>query len=222
MQTIEGLKRKIQSTEDLRSIVKTMKALAAVNIRQYEKAVASIETYNRTIEMGLQIVLRNRPEILSGIKPTPKNRLGVLIFGSDQGMCGQLNEQVISHAVNTMNDLGVKNENRTILVVGERAKMLLEDRKQPIEAYFSVPGSVAGIAPTVQELLIEIERWIEKIRLDHVFLFYSKQLSGSAYTPHEVHLLPKDQDWMRNLQQSPWPTRAFPTYTMDLAPCFHH
>jgi hypothetical protein len=40
MQTIEGLKRTIGSTRDLQSLVKTMKAMAAVNIRQYEKALA--------------------------------------------------------------------------------------------------------------------------------------------------------------------------------------
>lgn len=36
MATIEELKRKISTAEDLYSIVKTMKALAAVSIRQYE------------------------------------------------------------------------------------------------------------------------------------------------------------------------------------------
>jgi hypothetical protein len=40
MQTLEGLKRTIGSTRDLQSLVKTMKAMAAVNIRQYEKALA--------------------------------------------------------------------------------------------------------------------------------------------------------------------------------------
>ena len=35
METLESLKRKIDSARTLQSIVKTMKALAAVNIRQY-------------------------------------------------------------------------------------------------------------------------------------------------------------------------------------------
>ena len=57
MQTIETIKRKINSAEDLQSIVKTMKALAAVSIRQYEKAVESLAEYNRTVEMGLRVIL---------------------------------------------------------------------------------------------------------------------------------------------------------------------
>jgi len=69
MQTIEGLKRKIQSTDDLQSVVKTMKALAAVNIRQYERAVDSLKDYNRAVEMGLRVVLRDRPEFVATCPP---------------------------------------------------------------------------------------------------------------------------------------------------------
>ncbi len=61
MQTIESLKRKIQSAQDLLGVVKTMKALAAVSIRQYQKAVESLSEYNRTVEMGLQVVLKQQP-----------------------------------------------------------------------------------------------------------------------------------------------------------------
>ncbi|MEQ8960851.1 MAG: F0F1 ATP synthase subunit gamma, partial [Coleofasciculus sp. C2-GNP5-27] len=60
MATIEELKTQISSAQDLQSVVKTMKALAAVSIRQYEKAVESLVEYNRTIEMGLQILLKQR------------------------------------------------------------------------------------------------------------------------------------------------------------------
>jgi F0F1-type ATP synthase gamma subunit len=42
MATIEELKTQISSAQDLQSVVKTMKALATVSIRQYEKAVESL------------------------------------------------------------------------------------------------------------------------------------------------------------------------------------
>jgi len=58
METLEDLKRRIKSTEELQGVVRTMKALAAVKIRQFEKAVESLADYNRTVEMGLQVVLK--------------------------------------------------------------------------------------------------------------------------------------------------------------------
>jgi F-type H+-transporting ATPase subunit gamma len=96
MTTEESLKRKIDTCQDLQSVVKTMKALAAVSIRQYEKAVEALADYNRTVEMGLQILLRNRQEKRSDRSPEKEN-LGIIIFGSDQGMCGQFNDQIVSY-----------------------------------------------------------------------------------------------------------------------------
>ncbi len=62
MEELESLKRKIKNAEDLQSVVKIMKTIAASNIREYEKAVESLNEYNKTIEMGLQISLMNRPD----------------------------------------------------------------------------------------------------------------------------------------------------------------
>jgi len=215
MQTIEGLKRKIQSTEDLQSVVKTMKALAAVNIRQYERAVESLKDYNKAVEMGLQVVLRDRTEFMIGARPAPHDRLGAVIFGTDQGMVGALNEQVLSYAMAAMADLNVKHEYRTIMAVGERMMGLLEDAGQPVEAFCPVPGSVAGITPRVQETLMNIEKWNRERGLDQIYLFYSIEVSGAAYRPHTVHLLPLDQDWLLSLRALSWPSRSLPSFTMD-------
>ena len=215
MQTIEGLKRKIQSTEDLQSVVKTMKALAAVNIRQYERAVDSLKDYNKAVDMGLRVVLRDRPEFMVEARPAPHDRLGAVMFGTDQGMVGTLNEQVLSHAVKTMDDLNIRREDCTIMAVGERMKNLLEDSGRPVEAFCLVPGSVAGITPRVQETLMNIELWNRERGLDHIYLFYGTEASGAASQPHTVHLLPLDQEWISRLKAQPWPSRALPTFTMD-------
>jgi len=76
-------------------MIKTMKALAGVNIRQCERTVHAVEEYNRTVEMGLQVALeRLGPQAVPSYVPGQK--LGAIIFGSDQGMCGLLNDQVLN------------------------------------------------------------------------------------------------------------------------------
>ncbi|GAH82529.1 unnamed protein product, partial [marine sediment metagenome] len=42
---LEAIKRKIESAQDLYSVVKTMKALAAVNIHYHARAVEAITEY---------------------------------------------------------------------------------------------------------------------------------------------------------------------------------
>lgn len=215
VQTIESLKRKIKTAEGLHSVVKTMKALAAANIRQYEKAVESLAEYNRTVEMGLQILLRRRPEALALVKSESTDRLGAVVFGSDQGMCGQLNDQIVSHAMKAMNDLGVEPKNRTLLAVGLRVTGRLEDAGQPVEESLSIPGSTAGITPMVQEILVIIEEWHFNRKIDQIVLFFNKHLSGASYSPHTLHLWPVDPEWLRNIKGREWPTRVLPTFAMD-------
>ena len=57
MQSLENIREQLDGLEKLRNIVKTMKALSAANIRQYEQSVRSLSGYFRTVERGLHVVL---------------------------------------------------------------------------------------------------------------------------------------------------------------------
>ena len=130
MQTTESLKRRMKSAGDLLSVVKTMKALAAVSIRQYQKAVESLTDYNSTVEMGLQIVLKERMGGATQTKTDTVKRLGAIVFGSDQGLCGQLNDQISVFTLDHMKEKGIKKDNRMVLSVGARVADYLEDAGQ--------------------------------------------------------------------------------------------
>ena len=75
METMESLKRRVHTAEDLYSLVRTMKALAAVNIRQLEHAVESLADYKRTIELGLRVVLRRRGRSTVTSRTAPRQTL---------------------------------------------------------------------------------------------------------------------------------------------------
>jgi F-type H+-transporting ATPase subunit gamma len=216
METLQELERRIESTRDLHSVVKTMKALAAVRIRQYERAVESLGDYNQTVEMALRVALKDRPYVMAGAGEGEKEKLGAIAFGSDQGMCGQLNDQVTSHALGEMARFSpVENRDRIIMAVGERLRGRLEDAGQPVAESMSVPSSVTGITPLVQNILTIINSWHEEYGLKQVFLYYSKHLSGAYYRPQTVHLLPLDREWLAGFREREWPNRCLPMVTMD-------
>ena len=58
--TLASLRRKIGGAGDLESVVRSMKALAAASIGQYEKSVLALADYYRTVELGLVVCLRKR------------------------------------------------------------------------------------------------------------------------------------------------------------------
>lgn len=214
MQTIEPLKRKIKSAQDLLSVVKTMKVLAAVSIRQYENALESLVEYNRTVEMGLQVILKQKPEGIRIAEPVLKERLGAIIFGSDQGMVGQFNEVIARHAVREINKLQVKQKKCTVMAVGMRVISSLEEAGQPVEEFFSPPGSTAAITPAVEDLALKMEEWRSQQKIDQIVICYNRE-RGASYSPHTIHLLPVDPGWFQDLVQKPWPSRTIPFFTMD-------
>ena len=69
-----SLTRKISSAGDLQSVVRTMKALAASSIGQYDKSVRALGDYYRTVELGLGRVLSGKRASTAGRKTERTNR----------------------------------------------------------------------------------------------------------------------------------------------------
>lgn len=214
MQTPEALKRKMQSAQDLLGVVKTMKALAAVSIRQYQRSVESLTDYNRTVEMGLQIVLKDRR---GAPEPAARRtrRLGAIVFGTDQGLCGQFNNIVTQHALAELDKTEFQKEDRFFIVVGMKAADILNDTGQNVFETLSQPGSTAGITAMVQDITLLLEDWRFKRSVENMVLFYNEYLSGATYRPRMLKLLPVDRIWLADLQQRKWDSRTLPMFTMD-------
>ena len=97
--TLESLRRKIDGAGDLGSVVRSMKALAAASIGQYEKSVAALADYSRTVELGLAVCLRKQldggADTVGRTSRTAKT-IHAIVFGSDQGLVGQFNDVLMS------------------------------------------------------------------------------------------------------------------------------
>jgi len=214
MQTSELLKRKIESADKLLSVVKTMKILARVSIRQYEIAVDSLSDFYRTVEMGLQVVLKHRyvAEIQNS-DSREKKIIGVIIFGAGQGMCGRFNEMIIDHFTEKINN--TEYDDVKLISVSQRLVGILKEKGWNVSNNFDLPGSVGGINKIVHDLLLNIENWMEVEKVTQILLFHHKPVTGTTYAPRMQQLLPLDSQWLKHLSQKKWDTRMLPTYLMS-------
>jgi F-type H+-transporting ATPase subunit gamma len=192
-----------------------MKALAAVSIRQYQKAVESLSDYEDTVERGLQILLKAQEEAQAMPAPVPLTTAGVIVFGSDQGLCGQFNAQVVAHAFSEIETLRIPEENRYILTVGERVKDHMERADQGIYDNLASPGSTAGITPMVQEIVMILQEWYFGLHIQHIYLFFNHYVSGATFRPHTLRLLPMDRSWLEGLKARKWDSKTLPLFTME-------
>jgi len=69
--SLESLSRKMGGARDLASVVRTMKALAASSVGQYETAVRSLVDYYRTVELGLVIITQRPFPRVKGMRREP-------------------------------------------------------------------------------------------------------------------------------------------------------
>ncbi|MEH1784194.1 MAG: F0F1 ATP synthase subunit gamma [Nostoc sp.] len=228
MSSIELLQRQIHTAQDLQAVVKMMKVLAALNIHQYQQAVASLAEYNRTIEMGLHVVLKAAHTHDASLQhdngdgfntdsqslSTDLGRCGVIIFGSEQGMCGQFNEQISHYAIAELEKLKLSPEHLAIFAVGSRLISHLETAGYGIEQTFAMPGSLAGITSMVQEILMHIARWRDREQIVQITLFYNHLHSNTLWEPYKLQLLPLDGEWLQHIESQEWRSRTLPTFTM--------
>ena len=216
MESLEQLHKQLDSLDELRTIVKTMKALSAASIRQYEHAVEAVGGYYRTVERGLHVVLKDM-EQAAATAPRERvpRRLAAVVFGSDHGLCGRFNEEITEHALERMDSTAADRENRLILAVGARVASSLEHEGQVIEEDFLVPGSASRITATVQQILLKIDEWREQDGVHYVYLFYNRHSGGKGYHPTGIELLPVNLRRFQRLQEKRWPSRSLPTFTME-------
>jgi len=208
--TIAGLNRKISSAGDLQSVVRTMKAMAASSIGQYEKSVRSLGDYYRTVELGLGVCFRKSqppPERARRKGQAEVESVGAVVFGSDQGLVGQFNDVVADFAIKTLAALPGKPR---VWAVGERVHARLADAGLPLIGLFNVPNSVSGITPLVGQIQIESEAHRAKGEYAGLYIFHNRPKSGAPYEPVGQRLLPLDSTWQQGLSKIPWPAKTLP------------
>ncbi|MGP1680147.1 MAG: F0F1 ATP synthase subunit gamma [Burkholderiales bacterium] len=208
--TTASLRRKIGSAGDLQSVVRSMKALAASSVGQYEQSVRALADYYRTVELGLSILFRNSAPaapMTVGTSRAGKAAVGAIVFGSDQGLVGQFNDVVADFAVKALAALPGKPQ---VWAVGERVHARLADAGLPLAGLYAVPNSVKAITPLVGEILVESETSHSQGKVSELHLFYNRPSSGAVYAPVSQRLLPLDDAWRGKLAELPWPTGNLP------------
>jgi len=204
--SIDSLRRKIGSAGDLQSVVRTMKALAASNIGQYENSVRALIDYYRTVQLGLHASLRqgeSRANWAAPEAPPRAPRTRAVVFGSDQGLVGQFNESIAQLAIET---LSANPGPCRVWAVGEHVHARLTDAGLSPLGLFAVPNSVQAITALVGRIQIETESGEDEYRNAPLWVFHNRPVSGSLYEPVRLRLLPLDSQWRRPFVEIRWPT----------------
>ena len=206
-----ALRRKIAGAGDLHAVVRTMKALAASSIGEYERSVLALADYDRIVALGLGECFRQaRASPTAAPERVPagaSDSIGAIVFGSDQGLVGPFNDLIAEHAIATLAGLPGRAQ---VWAIGERVQARLKDAGIDVLGAYAVPGSVAAIAPLVAQIQIDSEARRGQGGMTQIHVFHNQPLAASLYEPTGQRLLPLDAAWQRSLAAVPWPGKVGP------------
>jgi F-type H+-transporting ATPase subunit gamma len=212
METLESLGEALETTDDIQSIVRTMKSLSAVSIHQFERAEEALTTFEDVIDQGLTALLHERrarglplPETMRGRSA----REGLILVGSDRGLCGRYNDTAARFAADRIGGNTV-----TLAVIGARAAARIEALGRAPDRLFDLPGSVEGLSQTVQAVIVAVDTWTRDRDIGRVRLVHNRRKGQSMATPVERQLLPLPDAYLRRLAGAPWPGRGLPFFRM--------
>ena len=224
-ETPERLAHQIAVAGELHSVVRTMKALAAANIGQYEQAVRSLQEYDGSVQLGLAACLRELPGFAgatvgsaasvgsgasagsagsagSAAGSLRSSSCGLVIFGSDQGLVGQFNTTLMEFVRSRLPSPAERN---SCWLIGERLYSEWEMPEISVNDHYSVPLAVSGITPLIRDLLRGIDRRRIGGAAGDVYVIHQRPVGQSGYEPVIQQLLPLSAAWAEALSPLRWP-----------------
>ncbi|MCA9795216.1 MAG: F0F1 ATP synthase subunit gamma [Candidatus Eremiobacteraeota bacterium] len=200
MRNLNQTRRSIESAQDLHGLVKTMKAMAAVGLRQFLACAEASQQYRQVLEAALSVVLPDP------VPESPSAAVVAVVFGSDQGLCGPFNESLATFAAEHLPE-----PPHRVIAVGSRLDYPLRARGWQVDHRLSLPTSVPAITQTTGLLLTLLEQATQH----RLLLFFHHPLGGARYQPDCLQVLPLDPDWLDSLRKRPWQARCLPMFRGD-------
>ena len=212
MATLEDLARHIDVAQDLQSVVRTMKTISAVAIRRHELAEQAMARYRETVELGLQVVLRDLERAGDGAAADSPagGRIAVVLVGSEIGLCGAFNDRLVTFALESLAASGVDADSRLVLTIGARADASWRAEAEPPAGHEEAPATVEALAHTVGAVLTRLDHWREEKSVERLVLFYHRPGEDGGGVPVRARLLPIDPLWLEALHARPWESRRLP------------
>ncbi len=215
MPELKALEKKIKTVGEIESVVSTMKTLAAVNINNYQNAAESAEYYLHTIEKGLQVTLRELQPAAEITYAAGGGRLFLLI-GSEQGMCGNFNQAVLSRLQREAKKGKTEDSASFLLSVGSKMNVLAGGSGLPVLKEYPLSTSMARLDDLIADIQIDAYRYMEEKGIESVKIIYNRIDEGGQLFSTEVYdLYPVTAEQLQNLRERRWASNRIPRVLMN-------
>jgi F-type H+-transporting ATPase subunit gamma len=224
MAELEALSTRIGRVEDLRSVVRTMKAMAMVNQVQFAKARDASRGYAATVELALQALLQVRrggpgdaPPLAAALRQGEGSDAVLVVFGSEHGLCGGFDERVLGVARPLLEALRASPGPTRLLLLGSRLAPRFPVPDPSLVSSLALPASPAGLPRLLDRLLEALQPAASPPGSPgtgslpgRIVVVHHEPTTQATCRPQTLQLLPLDPHWLEQLERRPWASRSLP------------
>lgn len=195
MATLRELKGRIGSVASSEKITGAMKMISSAKMHKAEQSLKRLLPFRTQIESIIGNLLSADVEFSSPLLETREvNHIGVVVFGSDDGLCGAYNVNIFKHLVGRLAEYRAKYGNDVVVTVYPIGKKMaktvtrIKDSMIKVEACDGVDSKTSGDGVKVFVESLQ-QRFLNK-EVDRVDFLYMSFKSVSRQVPVAEQLLP--------------------------------
>jgi F-type H+-transporting ATPase subunit gamma len=208
MVTLRELKTRIGSVSSSEKITGAMKMISSAKVHKYEGALKRLLPFKNHIKSILGHILSAGENFSSPlIEEREVKRAGIVVFGSDDGLCGAYNINIFKRLLEIVNRMKEEYGKDLNLVIYPIGKKMLKAVEKIAGAGIEVV-SIAGVdskmeGETVNDFTMQLQKSFLDGEVDKVSVVYMQFRSMSKQILTEDQLFPVDNNAIAgNVSQS--------------------
>jgi F-type H+-transporting ATPase subunit gamma len=195
MPSLSDIRRRINSVKNTRKITRAMKLVASAKLKKAKDAATAAQPYQQTLQRVLERVVSSVSDIEHPLLTVPDNDNDVLVvyIGSDRGLCGGFNSQLLKATTAEISRL--QSEGKTVRMIVYGRKGLAHFSALGVELIDThVNNAPAMFEGLTAELASDLVARLTRNEFGTAYLAYNRFVSTMTQQPVLDQLLPMSVD----------------------------
>ncbi len=196
MESIKDIQTRLQGMEDIKHLLRSIRAMSAIRWRRAKKHLEIAQSYTRNIDAQLGTVFAKTgatlPEKIAHERFENKGKkiVGLITLTSDRGLCGNFNTGLIGKAIQVTEILDRKNKSVKIISLGGYGERLFENAGYEIFFSERIPTAQVVSFVNIRKAIAHIRAFYETGTIDELNILFNRFNYFGSYTPKSVQILP--------------------------------
>jgi len=196
MQSIAEVQTRLKGLEDIKHLLRSVRAMSAIRWRRAKKHLEIAQTYAASIDAQLGTILTHTGASLPQSMREMQNKtggevnVGLITMTSDRGLCGNFNTELISKAMFVKDILNKKHKKVKIISLGGYGERLFQNAGYEIFYSEKIPTSQVVSFINMRKVIAHIRAFYESKAIDELNILYNRFNYFGSYTPKAIQILP--------------------------------